>query len=204
MHLKYRRVIFSLLIQWGTWLLDCIYISDEVQSNLRKNKNIKYNYDVDKTVFVAPPFMGSDMAYLAIFPKSIVDGYILYTKAMMYKDMLSYLFSSPNTFLIDPYMPYKATKEICFWMVDGPSFEDQYEAFFGLNGKPTDQLECGGFGVLRGAEDEGLKELMPDLLITNKRIKVLPVRYSNHPPLRLNRPLTLMYLKTGICRLASD
>jgi flagellar hook assembly protein FlgD len=157
-----------------------LYIySDEIQSNLQNN-NIRYNYDVDKTVFVAPPFMGSDMAYLAIMPKSLFDGYVLYTKTMMYKDMFGYLFSSPNTFLVDPYMPYKATKEICFWIVNGPAFEDQYEAFFGLNGKPVDQLECGGFGVLRGAEDEGLKELMPELLV-NTYYPKLPNAFLSDP-----------------------
>ncbi len=91
-----------------------------------------YKDDVAKVVFIAPPFNGSDLAYVGIIPKAIGLCAVGYSKFTNYVDIWSRM-NKYNGMLTDPYVPYKIGKELSFGIVQGENLFDMLLHSFNLD-----------------------------------------------------------------------
>lgn len=136
-------------------------------------KNL-YQDDIAKVVFIAPPFTGSDLAYFALIPKTLINTMIVKRKYDMLKSWAEKAGNPAYNFLLDPYSPYKVAKEACFVLLDSQIFFDYVGGLLGTGGRKVDPVEGGGYGYL----DLGTWELIPELWHTQFG-KLLNVRLDD-------------------------
>ena len=143
-----------------------------------------YRNDVDKVVFIAPPFCGSDMAYVGLIPKNVLFAGALYMQGMEYKDMWDKINNQEkHLFWIDPYSTYRVSKNAAALAIGHPMMLDTLLQTFGIQvgdkspdwatispnwtkasnraWNPNMILEGSGYGICNW----GLWELMPGPLV---------------------------------------
>ncbi|MCX5726942.1 MAG: hypothetical protein NT030_07225, partial [Candidatus Saganbacteria bacterium] len=122
-----------------------------------------YRNDIEKVVFIAPTFAGSDMAIVALMPKVILVLYDGWVKYHMYLEAYKAIMDPKFNFLFNPYAPYRTVKEIAFWAINGRMIWDNCLGFVGAKGEHGNILEGTGYGIL----NPGTRELIPDLMMIN-------------------------------------
>lgn len=137
-----------------------------------------YNDDVDKVVFIAPPFCGSDLAYAGLIPKQGLFAYEIWDQYNAFKKMWEDINSTEShLFWINPYNTYRVTKAMSMIAVNHPMLIDSMLAEFDLQlggpGEspikisnrewkyPNSLFEGSGYGAL----NPGLWELIPEYMM---------------------------------------
>ena len=127
-----------------------------------------YQNDVDKVVFIAPPFCGSDGAYYFVIPKTILTLKQEYDSAMAIWGMWNKIWSSPGLYFADPHNTYDFTKTLSMVTLDYPGWLDNNYALLGIQAGANQRewnsqalLEGTGYGIF----NPGLWELMPEYML---------------------------------------